>query len=78
MLNTKPNHVSEMGKAVLRLLLTIPWYTTVVHSGHLFPKPSHNTKVSFKVLCCGNFSQHNNLQESCAIAKMTARCALYN
>jgi len=45
---------------------------TVVHSGHLFPNPSHNTTVlkccvvaifsqqnKLKLLCCEKLSQHN-------------------
>ena len=39
-------------------------FSTVVHSGHLFPKPSHNTTV---LNCCvvKNLSQHNTLKLLC-------------
>jgi len=33
---------------------------TVVHSGHLSHKPSHNTTV--KLLCCENLQLHNTLK----------------
>jgi len=36
----------------------------VVHSGHLFPKASHNTTV-LKYCVVTTFSQHNNLKLLC-------------
>ena len=56
-----------IGDGDSKLLLTFPldrFHSTVVHSGHLFPKSSHNTTV---LKCCvvTTFSQHNNLKLLC-------------
>jgi len=50
---------------------------TVVQSGHLFPKPSHNTTV---LKCCvvGNFSQHYNLKLLCCDLVWEKVAAVYH
>jgi len=47
-------------RCVLEQKLLLRAYSTVVHSGHLFPKPTHYTTV---LKCCvvAIFSQHNSL-----------------
>jgi len=44
--------------------VVMSWEATVVHSGHLFPKASHNTTV---LKCCvvKKLSQHNTLKLLC-------------